>query len=332
MCPVNWTLQTWDIMENQLYICSGYLLNSTVDDGHVFTANIAVIITNFLLSIFGTFLNLLIIASYVINNRLRASSNMLLVALAFSDLTVTMIVQPIYVVAKVNEVLGNYNCLLLAIMEILTYFCCGTSLITIAVLSVERFINLAYPFRCQSITSPARLKVLLGLSWFGMFIFSITGTVFQITSPALFQILGCIIIVINMSIVVAVWIWIWLLVRQQKNKIKSSQETCHMTNYLKSQQNTKTSFLIIAVVLFCYFPIIFINIYYFDKHRNFSYIYLIDPWCYTTGYANSALNPLLLFWRRKAFRETAKSILCSVERVELSLFTRFRSFFLGMKA
>ena len=295
------------------------IIKSTVDDDHVFTASIAVIITNFLLSIFGTFLNLLIIVSYVINNRLRASSNLLLVALAFSDLTVTMIVQPIYVVTKVNEALGNYNCLLLAVMEMLTHFCCGISLTTIAVLSVERFINLAYPFRCQSITSPARLKASLGLSWFGMFIFSITQTMFQITSPALFQLLGCIIIVISMSIVVAVWIWIWLLVRHQNNKIKSSQETCHMTNihYLKSQQNTKTSFLIIAVVLFCYFPIVVINIIYYFERRDFFYRYHIDPWCYTTAYANSALNPLLLFWRRKAFRETAKSILCFEERVEV---------------
>ena len=150
--------------------------------------NIAFIVINTVLSVFGTFANVLVIASYVTNRRLHTSTNLLFVFLAVSDVMITACVQPVFVYGELNEILKYNNlCLLRILVSIGTFTCCILSLNVIVVLSVERFITLAYPYRYHLIVSLSRLKLTIAVNWFiacTMYLLFFFPTSFRFTSSA----------------------------------------------------------------------------------------------------------------------------------------------------
>ena len=290
-----------------------FSLRSSADGIHLHT-NIVVVIINLALLLLGIVANVLVITAYAVNKRLRTSPNMLLVVLAVSDVMVTAVVQPLYVARKLEEIFGNRNCHLGTAIAVTSVFCCGVSLATIFILSIERFIILAYPYRHRNITNPTRLKGIVALLWLLASIFSVSQ--FKLISSSVFLNVGALAIIFSVSTVVSIWVWIYRLTRRHKIRIKNSQTPSDMTNKGISPQKmlktTRTSFLIVVAVLLSYLPVTTFMFIYAYKLCSFSLIYLIVPWANTIVYAKSSFNPLLLIWRKKAFKEAIKEALSKI--------------------
>ena len=290
-----------------------FSLSSSAEGIHLYR-NIAVITINLALSILGILANVLVVAAYAVNKRLRTSPNMLLVVLAVSDLMVTAVVQPLYVARKLQEIIGTHNCQLGAVMGVTGFFCCGVSLATVFILSIERFIILAFPYRHQNIINPTRLKATVVLLWLLALMFSVSQL--GLISSSAFSCVVALIVILSVSTVVLIWVWIHRVIRQHKIRIENLRTPSDVINKGTHSQGvletTRTSYLIVAAVLFCYFPIPMLMLFVTFKENSFSSISLVKPWVNTIVCANSSLNPLLLFWRKKAFRETAKKALSKV--------------------
>lgn len=237
---------------------------------------------------------------------------MLLVVLAISDLMVTAVVQPLYVARKIQEIFGSNDCLLEAVIEVASLFCCGVSLMTVVILSVERFVTLAYPYHYQNIITPTRLKATVTSLWILILAFAVSQPLR--ISPAVVLYIGATIILFDVSIVVSIWLWIHRLICQHQSRIENCHKPSDVTSeIIKCQKmlgTTKTSYLIVAAVFLCYFPIFAVIVCYLNEMRSFSIVNLILPWTNTLMYGNSTLNPLLLFWRRQSFRDTIRKAFC----------------------
>ena len=81
-----------------------------------FYSKLCVVIASILLFAVGTVVNVLVIAAYGKNKKLRTSTDLLYLPLAVIDLTVTRIVQPVYVILMVKEMYGTYPCLLVILV------------------------------------------------------------------------------------------------------------------------------------------------------------------------------------------------------------------------
>lgn len=301
----------------KLIRCNGSFMtfywNSPAEGAHLYI-NIAYIVLNGLLSIPGISLNVLVIMVYWRNRNLRTSSNMLLVVLACSDLMVNSIVQPLFMARSVKEITGTHNCLMWTLARLMSYFCCGVSLLTVAIISIERFITLAYPFGYQSIVSRLRLKIAITSTWLLTlaFVMSHLGPI----SYAILSSVGVILIILSIITVITTWVWVQRLVRRHKNIIESTQTPSRMKHKTAQPRTeifhtTSTCYLIVGAVIWFYFPSVVMLAYNAINSDNFVALFLIAPWAETIMFANSAVNPFLLFWRKKAFREKAREILFS---------------------
>ena len=290
------------------HVLDEYRLHSSATGLHFYT-NIFNIILNALLSAPGIFFNVLIVVSYITNKRLRTSSTIMFVALAVSDIIVTAIIQPMYIVKKFQEIIGSDGCLLGVVLKMTTYACCGCSLAIIVILSVERFVTLAYPYHYQNIVTPFRLNLSVSLTWFIIPLLVISH--YFIPSTIHFYLAAGYLIFCIIT-VVFIWVWIHRLVLRHTRQIFEQQSILKMAAIKRRKflSITKTSYVVITVLLICYFPSIVTNLYTLPNGSDFNVYYLVYPCILSILYAKSTVTPLIVFWRKKLFRDTAKTI-CS---------------------
>jgi hypothetical protein len=148
----------------------------------------ALAIANIVASLFGTLANGLVIMAYYRNPRLRTIQNTIFLLLAITDVGVTAFVQLIFVVAIISSLLGNHSCILWELQTILSFLFLELSLVTIAILSVQSYITLAYPYRWQSIITKSRLNLVFVFSW--LFILLKTLAIFQNSNFAVYGGIG----------------------------------------------------------------------------------------------------------------------------------------------
>ncbi len=297
--------------------CNGSFLTFYLDapaGGVHYYSNIVYIIVNIMLSITAMSLNVLVWIVYLRNRSVRTSSNMLLVILALSDFMTNAIVQPFSIARMVNEIRGTNSCFILIAARLSSYISCGLSLLTVAIICIERFVTLAYPYRYQNILPPLRLKIIVTVTWIMIFVF--VPLHLGPVSYTLLSSVGNVLIILSISIVFLTWFWVNRIVKRHNIAISSTQTPAHEsdknTKNLKRQEasfrSTRTSYLICGAVLLFYFPSLVLLAYNATQDYDFVLLFLVAPWVETVMFSNSLLNPSLLFWRKSTFRETAKGI------------------------
>lgn len=296
--------------------CNGSFLTFYLDgpaSGFHYYSNVLYIGVNILLSLVGMCLNCLVWLVYWKNKSVRYSSNMLLVVLALSDFMTNSIVQPFSIARMINEIRGSHSCFVLIAARLSSYVCCGLSLLTVAIICIERFVTLAYPYRYQNILPPSRLKIIVASTWILILVF--VSLHLGPVSYTLLSSVGNVLIVLSILIVFLTWFWVNRLVKRHNTAIRSTQspQSEAKKSSLKRQEasfrTTRTSYLISGAVLLFYCPSLVLLAYNATQDYNFLILFLIGPWVETVMFSNSLLNPSLLFWRKSSFWETAKAIL-----------------------
>ena len=287
-------------------------LRTTAKGTHLVT-NLCVVIINMLIVIPEIMLNAFVLMAYAKNRNLHTSANMLLMALSLSDLCVSIFAQPLWVTKMILQVFVTFNCYIWSATTILLQGTSGVSLLIISVLSVERFLTLAYPFRSQTMITRFRLKVVISLLSVTLWVF-VLGEMFQ--SPYLIvPIVVGIYIVFSIILIIVIWLWIHRLISRHKRQITNLHSpTPAVTDMKTIMRNTKTSYLVSGSVFLCFSPSFVANVYYFVSAlygiESETVDFYVIPWFSTLLFASSLLNPLILLHRKKDFRNTVKNMIC----------------------
>ena len=282
-----------------------YRLHSSPTVLHLYT-NICTIVLNSLCSVPGIIFNSLIVVSYLTNKRLRNSSTMMFLALAICDLMVNAMVQPVFIAIKFQEIFVMDSCILGAVLRLTTYTCCGCSLGIIVILSIEHFITLAYPYHHQNIVNPTRLN--LSVAAVSIMIFMSMLSHYFVPSPIHFYVAAAYLICC-LIIVVFIWIWIQRLIFRHKRQI-AQQQSVHLAarERQKVLSTTKSSYAIIMIILISYFPSFVTNLYTLPNGTSYGVYFFVYQWILTILYGKSTITPLILFWKKKIFCDTARRI------------------------
>ncbi|XP_024294631.1 alpha-1A adrenergic receptor-like [Oncorhynchus tshawytscha] len=113
--------------------------------------------------IFGVFGNILVILSVVCHRHLRTVTHYFIVNLAVADLLLSSIVLPFSATFEILGywVFGRPFCNVWAAVDVL---CCTASIMSLCVISVDRYIGVSYPLRYPAIVTERRaLLALVGL-------------------------------------------------------------------------------------------------------------------------------------------------------------------------
>lgn len=299
--------------EGPLRTCNEYVVTyywSEAAEGVHLVTNLILVPTLIVLGIIGFILNSLLIIAYAKNSRLRTLPSMMLVTLACSDFLISTMVEPLYAARLVMELLGTHSCSLWVTSRLITYFSCGVSLLTIAIMTIERFITLAYPYRHHSILPPTRLKIIVIITWLTTFLLIISHL--RILPHSILLFIGAGLNLLSLTIVISIWIWIHRLLHKHKNTIWTKQTPSDESGPNTKQvfRNTKTSYIVVASVLLCYFPSLLLLGYFGTSDSvSFTMTFIVDPWAETMMFSNAVLNPFLVLYRKKDFRDCVREYL-----------------------
>lgn len=280
---------------------------------HLYT-NLALIVISISTALFGIITNVLVVVSYFKNSRLRTLSNVPLLSLAFSDLVVTAVVLPLHVTRLVKEIYGTHDCILWTLKRLTTYFSIGISLLSVTVISIERFITLAYPYHYQTILTKVRMKIIVAAIWFFTFICVISNI--GLIPYKVLRAMATLTVILCTSTLIVVWTWVYKLLRNHERRIAMDHRpsiTSKIENGQQTNRNTRTSGVIAAGLVVSYLPLVLMLAYYWTEPASFIGIYLVTPWGETIVLAHSLFNPVYVFWRKSEFRQTARNIIRPVK-------------------
>ena len=241
----------------------------------------------------------------------------LLLNLAFSDLSVGLVVQPFYIV-NLTFLFESQEGENLQKMKTLSWvmenaFVCA-SILGVLALIVDRFLAVYLHLRYQEIVTPKRVVSILILSWVistivSLFLIAqeyrdflwIFLTVFFATCLTTIALLQC---------------KIYFIVRRHRFQIRALQvqgsiqtEDETRATFERQKSSVRGAFYIYLLLLVCYLPNLFISFFYEMQWKN---IQILFDYTLTLVFVNSCLNPLIYCWKLRHIRRTIRMILRNI--------------------
>ncbi|KAM3610402.1 uncharacterized protein V6R79_003522 [Siganus canaliculatus] len=132
--------------------------------------------------VFGIVGNILVILSVVCHRHLRTVTHYFIVNLAVADLLLSSTVLPFSAIFEIVDrwLFGRVFCNVWAAVDVL---CCTASIMSLCVISVDRYIGVSYPLRYPTIMTKRRALLAVMLLWVLSIIISI-GPLFGWKEPA----------------------------------------------------------------------------------------------------------------------------------------------------
>ena len=255
--------------------------------------------------------NALVLISISKTASLHSPSNVLLAGLAFSDFSVGLIAQPIFIantLAKIQR-LPKAFCTTSVLVIVVGAMLCGVSLLTLTAIALDRFLALHLHLRYKEIVTIKRAFAFLGVVWLGCIVNGLS----YFWSPALLH-AGSLLFIFTSLVAVAVsYCRIYQVVRRHSIQIQATQVGSHERgnpqNILTHKKTLINMVIIYLVFIACYLPFLAVRANIMitgptvENHSALEVAFLVMS-------MNSTLNPLIYCWRfadiREAVRETLR--------------------------
>ena len=308
--PIMKTLNKTETTCFGFYFITGVTSDNT---GELFVTNILTCILNVLFSIITCVGNFAILLAIKNTRDLHSPSYVLLGCLAFSDLLVGLLCQPLFVGVKIAEFEGSFTvyCWLRMLQSRSGWTTAGVSFFTVAAVSVDRLIALHLHLRYSAFVTVSRVLQATLVIWILSVILNVVLRFWMMTDEWFF--IPLVIFVVVFLVLTVSTIKIFQMVRRHQRKIKSQTEAVsHLqsmtVNILKCRKSAVTVLYIYGLFMICYVP--FFGTLITDMlHRYTIKIQIAYDFSGTVIFVNSFINPVVYCWRIREIKKAVKNIL-----------------------
>ena len=243
----------------------------------------------------------------------------LLLNLAFSDLSVGLVVQPFYIIyltflfeSQEGDNLQNLITLTWVVGKAFVF----ASILGVLALIVDRFLAVYLDhLRYQEIVTPKRVVPILILSW----VISTIVSLFLIAHEYrdFLRILLNVFFATCLTTIALLQCKIYSIVRRHRFQMRAQQlqgsiqtEDETRATFERQKSSVRGAFYIYLLLLACYLPNIFTN-FVFRKSEE-GIFRILFPYTITLMFVNSCLNPLIYCWKLRHIRRTIRTILRNI--------------------
>lgn len=231
---------------------------------------------------------------------LHSVANILLSSLAVSDLSVGLIVQPLFIASL------RWTTYLAFILYVIfgTFFNIA-SFLNVTAIGIERLLALQLHLRYNAEVTSLRVTVVIIFIW----LFSGIVSSFSLWIPKVFYIAPSILYISVLAGNFVVYFKIYLIIRRHQRQIQPQQQQHNIFSDVKRFKRTalKTFFACIVLIC-CYMPYsLVVKIALIEGLKFSTRVYFITV---ALIFLNSTINPLLYYWRDKEIRRALKRLFC----------------------
>ena len=280
------------------------------NSSQLFTMIVVVSGINIALSLTATLGNALILAALNRESFLNPPSKLLLRCLAFSDLFVGLILQPVAAISRLSAVYHCWN--LCQVSELLWHvfgiMMASFSLATLTAISVDRLLALLLGIRYRQVVTMKRARFLDVL----FLLISIVNCVLLYTDIFAFFVYSVLMWFVWLTLSVYCYVRIYLVLRNHIQTQVTPQGQPNGISPLNLSQYKKTvssAMWLFAAMMICYFPMGLVLIYRTAVLKRNASVEMINDFAITLVYLNSSLNPVLYCWKLKEVRHAVREIL-----------------------
>ena len=274
---------------------------------------------NILLSITAILGNSLILVALHKESSLHPPSKLLYRCLATTDLLVGLVSQPLrvtYLISAVHEHLSLCHYAREA-SYITGVALCGVSLLTMAVISVDRLLALLLGLRYKEIVTLKRIYIIIASFWVLCLVASLC-TIFDQRITALYAL---ILVPLSLLISLASCTKILRTLRhhqaQEQNNIQQQPSQPNALNMARYRKAVYSALWVQLVLVVCYVPNMTVEIVISLSLKGLSKIIVIRGMANVLVFFNSTLNPFLYCWKisevRRAVKQTIRQAICYAE-------------------
>ena len=244
---------------------------------------------------------------------LHSPSNTLLFCLALTDFFVGFVTQPLQVAISLIYLLSeNISPPALATaFDVLSVILSTASFTTATVISIDRYLVFYLHMRYQAIVTSKKIIAIIAFGWL---LSGLLGFVWTQNTQSYYYV-AITSFSISFSIIVLMYFKIFRIVRRHQAQIQvqievgTKQKTSSQLHFARCTKSAVNTFYVCFLLFVCYFPYTCTAcVIQLTGHSVNKYIAL--QFAGTVIFINSALNPLVYFWRvveiRKAIKCTFK--------------------------
>ena len=198
-----------------------------------------------------------------------------------------------------------------------------TSIFSLVVLTIDRFIAIVYSLRYPSLMTPQRSKIIVGFAWASCLVISAVSLgayaparVSQENSmcirdePNIFEVLSVSWSAVSFSIILILYIFILKVARRQARRIAAQNQIGNPQN-APQPINTKSATTVIIItgtVFMCFTPGCFFQIM---KVNGIALGQNFEAIAYIIYVSNGWLNCIIYYWRNRELRQTLHNLVSS---------------------
>ncbi|XP_029210849.2 adenosine receptor A3-like [Acropora millepora] len=243
----------------------------------------------------------------------------LLLNLAFSDLSVGLVVQPCYIIHLAfsfeSQEGDNLQKIYMLTVVTRTVFVCA-SILGVLALSVDRFLAVYLHLRYQEIVPPKRIVSILIFSWVVSTIISLFWIV-QEYHEFLWIFLN-VALATCLTTIALLQCKIYSIVRRHRFQMRAQQvqgskqfEGETRATFERQKSSVGSAFYIYLFLLACYLPEVSTGFVVMKSEKRI-FLKILRQHTITLMFANSCLNPLIYCWKLRHIRRTIRMTLRNV--------------------
>ena len=243
---------------------------------------------------------------------LRPPSKLLYRCLATTDLLVGLVAQPLYVTYLMSVVHEHWSLCHYArkAAYITSVTLCGVSLLTMAVISVDRLLALLLGLRYKEIVTLKRIYITIASFW----VLCLVASLCTIFDQRITDLNVSIVLPLSLLISLASYTKIFRTLRHHQAQVQQQPSQPNALNMARYRKAVHSALWVQSALVVCYTPflILFIVVSYSKTYSS----HLGVAWEMTSVlvYFNSTLNPFLYCWKiievRRAMKQTIRQALC----------------------
>lgn len=254
--------------------------------------------------------NALVLIAIYRNRHLQNPANFLFCGLAFTDLSVGLIIEPLYISSLTATIQNNIlkSCRLREFSYRFSFFFTCCSLIIVTCISVERWLIIHLKEKFSKVMKKRRIIGVLFATAIVSFLLDSSWSWLPSTIVLLVSAAG---LVFCILLITFAYGHIYFILRACKRRIVSSNKDRDLANKAKYKYSVLTTVYIVVALFLCLIP-------YFCRNliRSFAGysrgVFIADHVSVVIVYLNSLINPGLYFWRKAEIRKAAVNVLLSL--------------------
>ena len=263
--------------------------------------------------------NALVFVAVLRRTDLRTVYNTSILFLAASDLAVSVVSCPAFVVYQVSKLTTNqFSCAALVIYTSAVFLCTGASLLTLILITLERYLAIFHPYKYQEHVTKRKIISLMLATWVLYSTLILLARFYFSASTVVYSVIATVLILSCVFTTLYVYCKVYALARRVRTSVGQQGSFSHTTNNNNnncsgsSVNNTETKAsvtvcCITGAVVVCFLPTVCASAVYQAKLLSPELIYhAVYPLTDSAVMLSALLDPLIYVFRTGRVRESLK--------------------------